>query len=148
MGDSADPDIFNNAAVIFDAKCEGGCSGEDDDLRKPVLGNVLIIAKDLVDEDDDGLVDDPDVASQPGGFFDFSGWGSGTVTVLSMDVLDMEEGGSIELFSGGAKVGIVAIPPTGNNQLKEVPIGVPGVDFMRVTVNGSAAIDNIRLTAD
>ena len=150
FGDSADPELSTNAAITFDATCDGGCTGGDDDLKKPALGNVLIIGEDLVDDDDDGLVDDPDDASLGGSFFDFdfSGWGPGIVRVVSIDVLDTEDGGSIELFSGGVKVGTVAIPTVGDNELRGVPIDVSGVDFMRVTVDGSAAIDNISLEVD
>lgn len=146
-----------NLAMIFDSTCPPGnipahCSGGDDDLFKPVLGNVLIIS-----EDQDSS--DPDDADLKGSFFkfDFSGWGSGVVTVLSIDVLDVEPieaGAQIELFAGGeggALLHTQAIPPTGDNVLATVNIGssgVSGVDFMRVTLNGSGAIDNIRIEAE
>ncbi|MCH7592362.1 MAG: diacylglycerol kinase family lipid kinase [Planctomycetes bacterium] len=43
FGDSADPGIQGNAAMIFDATCAGGCSGGDNDLFFPGHGNILII---------------------------------------------------------------------------------------------------------
>jgi hypothetical protein len=93
----ADGTPRETAAVVFDAVCGGApanCSGGDDDLYAPNLGKVLIIAEDLVDANNDGLVDDPDDADATGGFFtfDFTGFGPGTVTVDSLDVLDVEVG--------------------------------------------------------
>ena len=71
--------VVPNAAMIFDATCAGGCSGGDDDLFQNVQGNVLIISEDL-----DGS--DPDDADVPGARFDldFSGFGPGTVTIVSL----------------------------------------------------------------
>ena len=147
VGISADPEISTNAAIIFDAKCVDGCSGGDDDLNEPELGNVLIIAEDLVDADNNGFVDDPDDSALGGSFFEFnfSAWGTGTATVVCIDVLDSEEGGgSITLLRGGEELKSVLIPKT-TKRLQVVPIKVPGVDLMRVTLAGSGAIDNIRL---
>jgi hypothetical protein len=147
-----------NTAMIFDATCSPGgtpadCkgSGEGDDLFKPELGNVLIISKDLDSSD-------PDDADWKGSYyeFDFSGFGAGTVIVDSVDVLDVEdeedEGGAvIEVYSGGKDgilIDVIEIPNTGNNGHADVPVGIPGVDFMRITLNGSGAIDNVRVQAE
>jgi hypothetical protein len=57
----------------------------------------------------------------------------------------------IELYSGGANgslLAIVPLPDTGNNGLATVMVGVSQVDFMRVVINGSAAIDNIVLSPE
>ena len=147
------PDV--NTAMIFDATCSPGgtpadCkgSGEGGDLFKPELGNVLIISKDLDSSD-------PDDADWEGSFyeFDYSGFGSGTVIVDSIDVLDVEDdegGAEIHVYSGGKDgtlLKVVDIPFTGDNGLATVPVGVSGVDFMRVTLNGSGAIDNVRVQA-
>ena len=48
FGDSQDSAITTNAAIIYDAACPGGCTGNDDDLFQPTEGKVLIIAEDLV----------------------------------------------------------------------------------------------------
>jgi hypothetical protein len=142
-----------NAAMIFDAACppEGtpeACTGHDSDLFKPELGNVLIISKDL-DSDDPNDADYRQTYLE----FDYSGWGPGKVTVESIDVLDIEDfqstrGTAIQLYSGGAGgtlLATVPIPHTGNNGLVTVPVGVSGVDFMRVVLNGSGAIDNLNI---
>ena len=69
--------------------------------------------------------------------------------VISLDALDVEEsGGSIELFSGGpggTLLAAVTIPTSSDGGLVTVSLGVSGVDFIRVTLAGSAAIDNIHL---
>ncbi len=140
FGDSADPGIPGNAAMIFDAECSGGCSGGDDDLFFPGQGNILIITED----EDAG---DPDDADLVNAFFefDFSTWGPGTVCVDSIDVGDVEAretGAKVELFPGPT---VVNVPDTGDNVIVSVPINVCGVDFMRVTLNGSGAIDNIEI---
>jgi hypothetical protein len=142
-----------NAAMIFDATCppDGtpqSCSGGERDMYKPELGNVLITSLDMDQSD-------PDSAGNPGIYFefDFSTWGSGAVTVASLDFLDIEEfqtaiNPTIDLYSGGpggTLLASVPVPTTGDNGLQTVQIGVSGVDFMRVTTNGSGGIDNLRL---
>lgn len=126
-----------NQAMIFDAACGGAaasCSGEDPDLFQPALGNVLIISED--DDRDDP--DDADVGERMD--FDFSGWGVGVVTVVSIDVLDVEvdeSPGVIEL--GGESV---PIPHIGDGNVATVPVGLSG-SALSVVLNGSGAIDNI-----
>lgn len=156
FGKRADLGLETNTAMIFDATCPPGfvpadCTGGDGDLFKPDLGKVLIISEDLDSSD-------PDDADLPGSFFrfDYSNWGTGKVTVESLHVMDVEEDQNegdahIELYSGGLEgtlLAVVDIPDTGNNGLALVPIGVSGVDFMRVTTNGSGAIDNINIFPD
>jgi hypothetical protein len=154
------PDHATNAAMIFDATCTPGgtpadCSGGDADLFKPGQGNVLIISEDL-----DGS--DPDDADNGNEYFDFdfSGWGSGVVTIGTMvlDILDIEfnQGelpAQIELYTGGlggVLRQVIPLEDVGNNGLKtiEIAANVVGVDFMRVTIGGSGAIDNIRIATD
>lgn len=138
-----------NAAMIFDADCTpGSCTGGDDDLSFPGLGNVLIISEDL----DSGDPDDGDLTGNLFSF-DFSSWGTGTVTLHCMTVGDVEgvEGGAFaELFdAGGLSIGTVLLPITGNNVAVEVGLGgVSGVAAMEVTLNGSGMIDNICIEPD
>lgn len=157
FGDSSNPNITTNAAIIFDATCGGsaaGCSGGDSDLFKPALGNVLIMAENLVDGDGDGLIDDPDDADRTNApfSFDFSGFGPGAVTVESLDVLDVESveaNAVLELFGpGNVSLGTIAIPQTGDNGLLTQNVGIAGVERMVVTLNGSGAIDNVRVSIE
>ena len=57
FGDSADPGIPGNAAMVFDAECAGGCSGGDNDLFFPGHGNILIITEDEDAGDPDDATD-------------------------------------------------------------------------------------------
>ncbi len=148
-GDS--PAFGTNAAMIFDATCQPGgtkndCSGGDGDLLFPAQGNILIMSEDLDSAD-------PDDADLKNAFFefDFSTWGPGTVCVDSIDIMDVESveqpGSRIELFSGGSQIAgsPVVIPATGDNNLANLTVGLCGVTSMRVTLNGSGAIDNIAI---
>ncbi|MEM7311424.1 MAG: hypothetical protein AAF682_32465, partial [Planctomycetota bacterium] len=157
-----------NAAVIFDS---ANPTGEDPDLGTPnqtfggpgvgaagqagmpfenanPLGNVLILAEDLVDSDGDGLVDDPDDADLPGSTieFDFSAI-SGGVVVQSLTVLDVEKDRSqptIAFFDqGGAPLGTFILPQPGDNGVVVVSLGdLAGVSRAVFTLNGSGAIDD------
>lgn len=137
-----------NRAMIFDATCAGGCSGGDDDLFQPGLGNILIISEDLDSSD-------PDDMDRPGAFysFDFSGWADGLVTVESITVLDVEFGehegdATVKVYSGGftTLLATVPLPDTGDGGMAVVPINVSDADSMIVDLNGSGAIDNIGIS--
>jgi hypothetical protein len=143
-------DGTRNAAMVYDAACRGGgpssCSGGEDDKFKPMLGKVLTIAKSHADANGDGLADAPDTAGSGGQLrFDFSRFGTGSVTVVSLDVLDAERGGWIKLFARGALVATVRFGPTRNNGLATVALGHSGIDRMEVILEDSGVIDNIGL---
>ena len=129
-------------AMVFDGTCDGGpasnCSGGDADLFVPPAGNILIIS-----EDGDGS--DPDDDAGGGTFeLDFSNFGGGSITVGSLVIVGAEEGGTVELFSGGQLVTSVQLTGIGDGEFAARFIGgVPAIDFMRVTLPGSGAIDSI-----
>jgi hypothetical protein len=147
-----------NTAMIFDATCPPGnipadCTGGDADLFYPDLGKILIICE--------GTPCDPSDPNDANLFYSnylffFGNWGSGTVTVNSLEAMDVEEDQDegdalMQFFSGGLEgtlLGTVDIPDTGNNGRVELPVGLSGVDTMLVTLNGSGAIDNISITPD
>ncbi len=144
----SNPSLAGNQAMIFDATCGGStpCSGGDDDLFKPSLGNVLIISED----GDSSNPDDADVAGAVFSF-DFTGWADGEVTVDSITVMDVEfdenEGDAeVTLYDGVTPLAVVPLPDTGDNGTAVVPIGVSGVTNMDVDLNGSGAIDNIEIS--
>lgn len=135
-----------NAAMTFDATCPGGCSGFDYDLFAPEQGMVLIVSQDM----DASYPNDADFAvTQELSFQDLA---TGKVTVDSLTIGDIdpyEEGGMPEFYAGGSDGTLLdsaPIPVTGNNVYKSLPIGVSGVDYMRVSLKGSGAIDNILLS--
>lgn len=136
-----------NAAMIFDSTCAGGCSGGDGDLRVSGLGNVLIVSEDLNGSNPGDLAGAHGQALS----FDFSAIGNGNVFVESLVVIDVEpnEQGRIELFSGsGELLATLPIPSTGgNNASRVIDVGINGVNRMEVVLGGSGAIDNIRFVA-
>ena len=103
------PVLAGNAAMIFDATCNGQtvpvsdpsfdpnqCSGEDWDLYQPLQGNTLIVSE-------DGDSSDPDDSGHTTTYweFGFTSWGPGEVTVDSMLLADIDigqTGGTITLF--------------------------------------------------
>lgn len=170
--------INTNTAIIFDSTCGGGgpsdCSGQDPDLGTPnedfggpgagsggesgapyqndsALGNVLIVAEDLVDNSPaDGLVDDPDDADEQGEFleFDFEPLRRvRTVTVNSATYVDNDEGefnAQFEFYGPGTlNPSVVGITAVGDNGVNTLPFGIEGVSRMRVVLNGSGAVDNV-----
>ncbi len=139
-----------NSAMVYDSACGGGgpadCSGGEDDKFRPMLGKVLTIGKSTTDANGDGLADAPDTAGVGGELrFDFSGFGTGSVTVVSLDVLDAERGGWIELFARGTLVATVRFGATLNNETANVALGHSGIDRMEVMLQDSGVIDNVRL---
>lgn len=151
------PELAGNTALVFDSTCTvdgrdglpGDCSGEDADLLMPVLRNSLIVAEDLVDNNSNGRIDDPDDADARGMVLDvdLSTLGSGSFDVQSVDVLDVDDdeaGGHIDVFRDGALVASVPIAVVGNNVLQTVTVNAEDIDAIRIVLGGSAAIDNIR----
>lgn len=135
-----------NTAMIFDATCAGGCSGGDNDLMWPELGNILIISEDL----DTGDPDDADVSNSYF-TFDFAGFGTGKVNVDSLvvgDIESIETGGTIKIYSDGTLLASKPIPVTGDHAYATVNIKIANVDFIKVAMKGSGAVDNIKLTVD
>jgi hypothetical protein len=150
-----------NAAMIFDATCDGAtntteaaarCSGGDRDLWQPSLGNILIISEDLDSSD-------PDDADVKGEAIDinFSAWGTGVVTIGSvvLNVQDIDEAedkdAKVTLYNASNAVLVVLpIPLVGNGNMGTVTalINYSGVARMTISLQGSGGIDNIRIATD
>jgi hypothetical protein len=99
------------------------------------------------------LVDAPDDARQGGTFWlDFSALGSvllHAITFVDLDAPDPAQ--RIEFFRGGITGTILAtvpLPVAGDNGVRVVPLNVPGVDMVVITLTDSAAIDNITFTPE
>ena len=147
-------------AIIFDSN---NPTGGDNDLGAPWpngnlepdtnLGNILIIAEDIVDNNDDGLVDDPDDEAKGGTIFFQS---TSSHCYLGFDLIDLESNesnsGYVEIMLDGG--GILhlhfnSFPGTnyGNNSANRVVIIAEqiGDTFKEVLFhfNGSGAIDNV-----
>jgi len=135
--------VGTNAAMIFDSECDGNsanCTGGDFDLFAPGYGKTLIASEDFLSSDPDD--------NAFGGFvyFDFSGFGTGLVDISTLNVLDTEGGGTIELFLNGSPAGSMPIPMIANGTQATVNVGATGVSAMKVTFAESGAVDNIRVT--
>jgi hypothetical protein len=162
-----------NAAVVYDSSCTDGCSGKGRDLGTPnetfdgpgagaggeagavfenatAQGQILIVAKDLIDEDpEDGLVDDPRDQGdrQPvSAHFDFSAIGSVAIeSIKVMDVDGEEDLAVIDIYGDDeALLTSVVSPATGDNGVAIIDLGsVEGAVEMVVSLFGSGAIDDI-----
>jgi hypothetical protein len=171
FGTNSNFDEGTNAALAFDSACIGGCTGADTDLGTPnedfggpgigeggeagssfrnslPQGKIAIIAENLVDDDGDGLVDDPD--DQGGGAvgltFDFST--IGPVSVHEITVIDVETTEMmplVEMFDGeGNLVQSQTLPATGNNGVASRAFEVVGgVVTLTITARGSVGVDDI-----
>ncbi|MHC5209276.1 MAG: SdrD B-like domain-containing protein [Planctomycetota bacterium] len=109
------------------------------------LGGMLIVAENDIDQDADGLVDDPDDEAGGGKLrFDFSGLGP--VEIESLTVLDIEDASSVVhlLDASSTVMTTVPLPQTGDNGVGLVTLAVSGVDALEVVLTGGGAIDDIR----
>jgi hypothetical protein len=162
-----------NRAVIFDSS---NPTGNDFDLGSPnqdfggpgvgdggaagspfandqALGNVLILAEDLVDNDGDGLVDDPDDDDVVGSTWTFDFGDVGDVTIFSFQILDVENDelvATIEFIDqGGATIETLFMPIPGDNGLATGEVGgLSGVRGLLITLNGSGCLGGIEFARD
>ena len=117
------------------------------------LGNLVIVAENLVDGDGDGLIDVPDDGDQIGSLimFDF-GTNVGPVTIRSITLIDVEADelpATVDLYDGAAGlIDSFVLPQVADNGVAVIPLGlVEDVSALVVTLNGSGGIDNIVFTA-
>ncbi len=142
-----------DAAITFNSSSP---TGGDWDLRTPVLGNVgpnttnadlhniLIIAEDIVDNNNDGLVDDPDDEARGGTLFfnfDLTQNTAGTFTLVDIE----EYNGCIAFYHEDAFVSFIHIPPLGNNSLQTLAFPETTFDEIRVQLTGSGAVGSFAL---
>jgi len=137
------------------------CTGGDSDLYSPGQGNIMIVAEnnDPTDPDDLGACSNgsspPSWVAEPADvpnttntkctlIFDFRNFGTGTVTVSDVTLIDVEEDAFVWLYRDGVLVGEVALADVGDGQVANRPVpGSPQVDIMVVKFQGSGAVDNI-----
>jgi hypothetical protein len=68
-----------------------------------------------------------------------------------VDLDDPDPAQKVELFQGGVTgtlLTTVPLPVAGNNGVSVVPLHIPGVDTVVITLTDSAAIDNITFTPE
>ncbi len=157
-----------NAAVVFDSANPTGGDfdlgtpnedfggpgvGEGGDTGSPfanmvALGKLIIVDVSLADAGGDGLVDDPNDADVVGAAIDFNFSALGTVTINEITIVDVEaieEAAFVDLYGpGDVLIDTFVLPQVGDNGVATVPLGpTAGVERVHVTLNGSAAIDNL-----
>ncbi len=150
-------------AIIFDSS---NPTGNDDDLGTPnqdfggpgigsggssgqpgqnslSLGNLIIIATDDVDNNNDGFVDDPDDEAAGGKiFFDFDD----PVEIQNIEFVDMDDGSlSSKVIckkSNGTEVEFT-IPYLGNNSYKKLSVFITDVVKLTIKFKGSGSVASI-----
>ncbi len=105
------------------------------------LHNLMILAENTVDANNDGLVDDPDDAVTGARFyFEFAQ----PACVYSLDLVDLERAATVSAY--GANGDVTAqfeIPAKGNNSFQRVEGEICGVTTLLVQIPESGAIDNL-----
>lgn len=130
-------------AILFDSDAP---TGGDDDLGVG-LGNLLIVAENDVDADDDELVDTPDDEGYGGSLvFDFLG----PTRICGVTLVDIDDdpGTELRFYTGGDTLTpFVTIPvlTLGDGSVQDVITDVPGVSRFEVYLEGSGAIGSLDL---
>lgn len=135
----------------------GGEAGAPFENARP-QGKILILAENLRDANHDGLVDVPDDANEAGMLvrLDFTRivtpFVPESVSVLELLILDIEADGppgTVRLYGlGDRSLGVFPLLATGDNGVRRLPIGPPGVGIvgvarMELELNQSGAFDDL-----
>lgn len=132
------------SAIVFDSE---NPTGEDWDLETPgdgpgndeAMGNVLIIAENLDDENADGLVDDPDDNASGGRLIlDFDA----PTIVYSIALLDIDSNEDVTVELDGDEY---VVPALGDNSLQTLEFEERTATQIVVNLDHSGAIDNLEL---
>ena len=116
-------------------------------LNNVALNNILILAEDIRDNNNDGLVDDPDDEAAGGVItFDFDN----PVTLHRIKLVDLDDGpgGSVMVCHSGNGTTSFPVPTIGDNSVIDYNINISGVDQFQVTYVGSGGIAEIEFTPD
>lgn len=128
-------------------KGEGGEAGAKGENAEE-LGNVLIIAEDVEDEDGDGYVDVPDDASRGGTIWlHFSH--AGRLSFRIIDVDEHEEAPQVHLYKEGECIGWAEGESLGDNSVQSLDLSSYGnVDAVEIELEGSSAIADVKLEVE
>ena len=150
-----------NQAILFGSD---NPTGNDDDLGTPnqlyngpgignggasndqAEGNILIIAENLTDNNNDGLVDNPnDEASGGRIFFDFTRYS----TVDTIVIIDSDENQNrIRVTQQGGVVTNISVPNGGDNSRVAVPINMSNVSQIRIKFKKSGGVASMTYCPD
>jgi len=136
-----DPDLGTpNTDFAGPGVGNGGKSGMPGQNDKS-WGHLLIVAEDIVDGNNDGLVDDPDDEAG-GGSIQSVAFAAPIVLerVVLVDV-DGDESGMIDCYLNNVLVGSTVAQNYGNNSVQEIFLGGHGlIDEFVITLSSSGAI--------
>jgi|GEM_PF-2830344 len=115
----------------------GGAAGMPGE-NSVAIGNLLVLAENTTDNNNDGLIDDPDDEGAGGEMqmnFAYPYY------VESLSMVDLDNGnGIIRIHQTGNRVTDFNIPGLGDNAVTEVPIQLDSVVQLRVILPGSGGI--------
>ncbi|MCB0115273.1 MAG: Ig-like domain-containing protein, partial [Caldilineaceae bacterium] len=117
---------------------DGGRSGQEGE-NNAALGNLLIIAENDVDANNDGLIDDPDDEAAGGRlYFQFNS----PQDITSIYVVDVESGGGVvrAFDEDGSLITSVNIASVGDNGVQEVFLDVEGAHWLEVEFATSGGV--------
>ncbi len=117
-----------------------GMPGENADA----LGNIAIVAERAVDQNHDGLVDNPDDEGGGGAIhFHFDS----PVEILEVEILDIDDQGSAGVVEAldnvGATVALGDMLPYGDNSVQVVTMNAADVSTLNVVFPGSGAVARV-----
>lgn len=121
---------------------EGGTATEG--VNNQALGNILILAENMDDNDGDGIVDQPDDEAA-GGKLIFKFDHLVDITELVLVDIDKNERGAIIVATGGDKTGM-EIPLKGlgdNSVVRFTPTDWTGIDRFEIHFPGSGAVASL-----
>lgn len=116
----------------------GGGLGQPGE-NNTALGNLVIVAEDDVDANNDGLVDDPDDEAQGGTItIDFNG----PVNLDYIKLVDLDDGSGGSVISCLTPSGTVSvpIPNLGDNAVKRIDLNQQNVTQLNICFAGSGAL--------
>jgi hypothetical protein len=120
---------------------EAGQLGQND----VALGNLLIVAEDDVDKNNDGLIDDPD--DEAGGgliTFDFD-FPTDVISVHLVDIEESSQGFVIAYDENDHVIVNVLMQMLGDNSVQRVDINAVGARKLEVVFPGSGAVSGVEI---
>jgi len=139
-------DTLNYTGGDRDLRTDSGRYGLNNNMER---GNVMILAEDIVDANNDGYVDDPDdEGRRPAGYFDFM---FDTIVhggaVIMLDIDDRAEPGSIDFFRDGSMLDYsIDFAGLGDNSIEIIQFCGFDYDHMRINLGGSGAVAEVHTT--
>ncbi|SCA62498.1 hypothetical protein SCG7086_AA_00740 [Chlamydiales bacterium SCGC AG-110-P3] len=138
--------VFDTALTFDSANPTGG--DWDLETSNPTLNNILIIGENFVDNDSNGLVDDPDdQAGNPNaGYIELfmNDWDATDTDITFVDI--DSPGHTADFFLDSILVHSAMIPALANGSVQTISFNGFAFDQMKLSFGGSGGIGEIKLT--